>query len=180
MHHFNAAITTAITAAKNRERLVRDLLEYRRSAVAEGEKGPVREYLLVPGHDPSRADRLARNLATQGIEVRRADEPLTVANRQLPAGTYLVSHAQPAGRLIRNLLDPKTEQPQEFIKRQEERRARRLPDQIYDITAWNLPHLFDVELVTSPTAINVKASPVAMNYDARPLRSRSRAGRLAI
>ena len=43
MQHFNAAIVTAITAAKNRERLVRDFLEYRKSAVAEGEKGPVRE-----------------------------------------------------------------------------------------------------------------------------------------
>ncbi len=40
MHHFNAAITTAITAARNRERLVREFLEYRRSAVTEGEKGP--------------------------------------------------------------------------------------------------------------------------------------------
>uniref|UniRef100_UPI00397DAF71 hypothetical protein n=1 Tax=Salmonella sp. SAL4357 TaxID=3159878 RepID=UPI00397DAF71 len=78
MHHFNAAITTAITAAKNRERLVRNFLEYRRTAVSEGEKSPIREYVLVPGHDPSRADRLARNLATQGIEVRRAEEPVKI------------------------------------------------------------------------------------------------------
>ena len=59
----------------------------------------------------------------------------------MPAGAYVVSHAQPSGRLIRNLLDPKTDQPQDFIKRQEERRARRQPDQIYDITAWSLPLL---------------------------------------
>ena len=168
MHHFNAAITTAITAAKNRERLVRNFLEYRRSAVTEGEKSAIREYVLVPGHDPSRADRLARNLATQGIEVRRAEEPVKIGNRQLPAGAYLVSHAQPTGRLIRNLLDPQTEQPQEFIKRQEERRARRQPDQIYDITAWNLPHVYDVELLTSPNAISVRASQLPMTYDAPP------------
>ena len=109
MHHFNAAITTAITAARNRERLVRDFLDYRRSAVAEGEKGPVREYVLVPGHDPSRADRLARNLATQGIEVRRAEEAVTIGGRTVPAGAYLVSNAQPSGRLIRNLLDLDTD-----------------------------------------------------------------------
>jgi hypothetical protein len=166
MHHFNAAIMTAITAAKNRERLVRDFLDYRRSAVTEGEKSPVREYVLVPGHDPTRADKLAKNLATQGIEVRRAEEPFKVGDRQLPAGTYIVSHAQPTGRLIRNLLDPKTDQPADFIKRQQERRARRQPDQIYDITAWNLPHLYDVELVTSGAAINVRASQVPMTHDA--------------
>src|SRR5262245_2954880 len=110
MHHFNAAIVTVITAAKNRERLERNLLEYPRSAIHEGRQGPVREYLLVPGHDPSRADKLAQNLATQGIEVRRAEEGISVGNRKLPAGTYLVSNAQPAGRLIRNLLDAKTDQ----------------------------------------------------------------------
>jgi hypothetical protein len=168
MHHANAALVTAITAAKNRERLLREFVEYRRSAVEEGEKSKSREYLLVPGQDPSRAERLARNLATQGIEVRRADEAFKIGTRQLPPGTYLVSHAQPSGRLIRNLLDPNTDQPAEFIKKQEERRAKRLNDQIYDITAWNLPMLYDVELVTSPTAVNVRSTAVPMAYDAAP------------
>jgi len=172
MHHFNAAITTAITAARNRERLMRDYLEYRRSAVAEGEKGPIREYLIVPGHDPSRADLLARNLATQGIEVRRAEEPIKLATRTLPAGTYLVSNAQPTARMARNLLDPRTEQSADFIRKQEERRKMRLNDQIYDITAWNLPMVFDVEMVTSATAIAVKATPVPSQYDA-PLPART-------
>lgn len=166
MHHFNAAITTAITAARNRERFMRDYLEYRRSAIAEGETGPIREYLLVPGHDPSRAGLLARNLATQGIEVRRSEEPITLAGRTLPAGTFIVSNAQPTARMIRNLLDPITDQPADFIKRQEERRAMRLNDQIYDITAWNLPMLFDVELVTSPAAIGAKATLLPSGYDA--------------
>jgi hypothetical protein len=168
MHHANAAIVTAITAAKNRERMVREFYEYRRSAISEGEKSTSREYVLMPGQDPSRADRLARNLATQGIEVRRAEAPFTVGKRQVPAGAYIVSHAQPAGRLVRNLLDPNTQQPAEFIKRQEERRAKRLNDQIYDITAWNLPMLYDVDLVTSPTPIDVRSSNVPMSYDAAP------------
>ena len=173
MHHFNAAITTAITAARNREKFMRDYLEYRRSAVAEGEKGPIREYVIVPGQDASRADLLARNLATQGIEVRRAEEPIKLATRTIPAGAYVVSNAQPTARMIRNLLDPKTEQSAEFIKKQEERRKMRLNDQIYDITAWNLPMLFDVEMVTSPSAITVKSTMVPSQYDAampaRPL-----------
>ncbi|MGH9220956.1 MAG: M14 family zinc carboxypeptidase, partial [Vicinamibacterales bacterium] len=48
MHHFNAAIVTAVTAARNREKFMRDYLEYRRTAIAEGEKGPIREYVIVP------------------------------------------------------------------------------------------------------------------------------------
>ena len=105
--------------------------------------------------------------------MRRAEEPIKLATRTLPAGAYIVSNAQPTARMVRNLLDPKTEQSAEFIKKQEERRKMRLNDQIYDITAWNLPMLFDVELVTSPTAIAVKATPVPSQYDApmpaRPL-----------
>ena len=84
LHHFTAAITTAETAAKNRAAILRDFYEYRRSAVSEGETGPVREYLLVPGADPSRAERLARLLATQGIEVSRAGEPFRLGTRTLP------------------------------------------------------------------------------------------------
>lgn len=172
MHHFNAAITTAITAARNRERLVRDHLEFRLSAVAEGEKGPVREYVLLPGHDPTRAAALARNLATQGIDVRRAEEPFSIGTRKVPLGAYLVSHAQPAGRLVRNLLDLDTKQDAPFIARQEERRKRRQPDQIYDITAWSLPLMYDVEVVTSPAAIMAKSTPVPASYDA-PMPARS-------
>lgn len=166
LHHFNAAITTAITAARNRDRLVRDFVDYRRSAVAEGEQGAVREYVLVPGHDPSRADALARNLATQGIEVRRAESALTIGTRTIPAGAYLVSNAQPAGRLVRNLLDLDTKQDAAFIARQEERRKRRQPDQIYDITGWSLPLVYDVEVVTSPAAITAQASRVPAVYAA--------------
>jgi hypothetical protein len=168
MHHANAALVTAITAAKNRERLLRDFLAYRRTAISEGEKSPAREYVLVPGHDPTRADRLAQNLATQGIEVRRAEEGFKIGTRQVAAGAYLVSNAQPSGRLIRNLLDPKTDQPEAFIKKQEERRARRLPDQIYDVTAWSLPLLYDVEIGTSPSVISVRSTSVPMTYDAQP------------
>ena len=172
MHHFNAAIVTAVTAARNRERLVRDFLEYRRSAVAEGEKGPVREYVLVPGHDPSRAALLAKNLATQGIEVRRTTEAVKVGTREVPAGAYVISHAQPSGRLIRNLLDPHIPQPDDFIERQEARRARRQADQIYDITAWSLPLLYDVEVVTSAAPIGAKHEMLPTAYEAQaPVRS---------
>ncbi len=160
LHHFNAAITTAYTAAGNRERLLRDFLEYRRSAVAEGERAPAREYVLLPGHDPGMAGRLARNLAGQGIEVRLATETFKVGTREVPAGAYLVSAAQPSGRLARNLLDTHVPQPEAFVKEQDRRRKKRLGDQIYDVTGWSLPALFDVEVITSAQALAPASTPV--------------------
>jgi hypothetical protein len=160
LHHFTAALTTCYTAATNRETLLHDFLEYRRSAVSDGEKASTREYVLTPGSDPTLAAMLADNLASQGIEVRRAEEAFHVGTRQIPAGAYLVSNAQPSGRLIRNLLEPEVKQPEAFIKEQDRRRHKRIGDQIYDVTAWNLPTLFDVEVVSSPQSIAAKSSPV--------------------
>ncbi|MBI2222400.1 MAG: peptidase M14 [Acidobacteria bacterium] len=166
-HHFTSAIQTAATAAKNREPILRDFVEYRRSAVAQGEQG-TREYLLVAGSDPSRTRRLAWLLSQQGIEVRRAEEPVRLAARTLPAGTYLVSAAQPAGRLVRNLLEPHIAQDESFVKEQDRRRRERIGDQIYDVTAWSLPLAFDVECVTSDRPLAVKAAPVMWDAEAAP------------
>ncbi len=168
IHHFTAAITTAETAAKNRQRILQDFLEYRRSAIQEGERGPVREYLVPPGQDPARTDRLVRLIAAQGIEVRRAEEAFKAGNRAFPAGTYILPAAQPAGRMLRTLMDPHTPQPEDFIKEQDRRRKRRMPDEIYDITAWSLPEVFDVEVVTVDKPAGVRSSVANFDGKARP------------
>lgn len=167
-HHFTAAITTAFTAASNRRQLLSDFLEYRRSAVTEGERGPVREYILLPGADPSRTDRLARLLAAQGIEVRRIEQRVRIGDADVPAGSYAVSNAQPSGRLVRNLLEPRVAQPEAFVEEQARRRRQRLPDQIYDITGWSLPLLFDVEVIANPAAVTVDTTPVGVDESDLP------------
>ena len=158
-HHFTAAVTTALTSAKNRERLLRDFLEYRRSAVTLGQKG-TREYLIPPGKDAARSMRLARLLVTQGIQVRQAEEQIQAGTQTLPRGTFIVPLAQPAGRLVRNLLDPDIKMDEPFLKEQDRRRQARQNDQIYDVTAWSLPLMFDVDIVASDRASSVKARDV--------------------
>lgn len=160
LHHFTAAITTAETAARNREKLLRDFVDYRRTAIAEGESGPVKEYVLTPGADPSRAARLARLLATQGFDVRRADAAFKVGTKDVAAGAYIVPVAQPASRLLRNLMDVHTAQPEAFVKEQDRRRKKRLDEQIYDVTAWSLPLAFDVEVLRADKPTGVKTLPV--------------------
>jgi hypothetical protein len=146
-NHLRAALATVETAARGRERLLRDFLEFRRAAAREGELGEVRQYALLPGADPARGRRLADLLVGQGIEVRVAPAELRSGARTFPPGTLVVPLAQPAGRLVRNLLDPQVRMDEAFVKEQERRRRKRLPDQIYDVTAWSLPLLFDVECV---------------------------------
>jgi hypothetical protein len=161
VHHFTAALTTMETAAANREAILRDYREYRRSAVAEGEKAAVREYLVPPGVDPSRTRAFGAKLLDHGIEVRRLEEPVVVGTRTLRAGTLAIAAAQPSYRLLRNLMEPDIKMDEKFIKEQERRQKKRLGDQIYDVTAWSLPLLFDVEVV--PSAVPTAARSVRLS-----------------
>ena len=149
LHHFTAAITTAETAARNRERILRDYFEFRREGIELGSRGPA-EYVLHSSHDPGMAQRLARMLVRNGIEVREANGPVSTGGRTLPAeGTFVVPMAQPAHRFVRNLLDDHVPMDEAFVQRQIERRARREGDEIYDLTAWSQSLLWDVEVVAA-------------------------------
>jgi hypothetical protein len=158
-NHFRATLATVEAAARGREKLLSDFLEYRRSAIREGEQGAVREYVLSAGDDPSRASRLAGLLSAQGIEVQVATRDLRSGPRTLPRGSLVVPLAQPAGRLVRNLLDPQVVMDAAFVQEQDRRRKKRLPDQIYDVTAWSLPLLFDVECTGVAAALSGETRP---------------------
>jgi hypothetical protein len=129
----------------------------------------VREYLIPPGEDPPRAERLARLLRSQGIEVLRAEESVSLRGRTLPPGTFIVPLAQPSERLARNLLDPQTALDEKFLKEQDRRRRKRLPDQFYDLTGWSLPLAFDVECLASDAPARVRSSPLGARPEAAPL-----------
>jgi hypothetical protein len=151
LHHFTATFATTEWAARERERLLREFAGFGRSAV---ELGDGRAYVLHSAHDPAMAARLATTLARNGIRVVQADSPMEVNGRVLdPRGTFAVPLDQPTHRLIRNLLDPQTSMDTTFVEEQLRRRSLRLRDQIYDVTAWNLPMLWDVELLEAPGSV---------------------------
>ncbi len=161
LHHFVAALKTAETAARNRERILRDYHAFRREGVELGRAGPA-EYVLHSAHDPAMAERLARMLVRNGIDVREAAGTVRVGGRQLPArGTYVVPMDQPTHRFVRNLLDDHVQMDEDFIQRQIERRARREGDEIYDLTAWSQSLLWDVEVLRSDDATGAAGERVA-------------------
>ncbi len=121
------------------------------------------------------AEGLARMLAKNGVEVREVTGPVTVAGRTLPArGTYIVPMAQPAHRLAHDLLDEHVPMDEAFIQRQVDRRAERLQDEIYDVTAWSQSLLSDVEVLASDDetgvagAIVMEERPPAQNTTLAP------------
>lgn len=154
-HHFIAALATIESTAKNRADLLRFFYDHRRTAVEEGKTEAVKEFIITPGSDPNRAARLAATLMMSGIEVKRADaafsNPKTrdynegqLQQRDFPAGSYIVSLAQPAKRLAKTLMDRQTDQDKEFLDEQRRRNKARQNEEFYDVTGWSLPLLFDV------------------------------------
>lgn len=159
-NHFLTSLATAQTVARNREKLLRDFYQYRRSAAVADRRGP-REYLLDARPDPSAADKLAGILTRQGVAVRRARAPFAACGTDYPAGSYAISLAQPAGRLIRTLLDPQVDMEEGFVAEQERRRAKDLEDEIYDVTAWSLPLMFGVPLGTCDRQVGGDFEPAS-------------------
>jgi hypothetical protein len=172
--HVEGGLAVLLTTAARREEKLRDYYRFRRSALEEGQKGPTRAYVIVPGADPGRAADLVSLLMLHGVEVRRTSREtplaagrdylaLAVAPRKVPAGAYVVPLDQPEKRLIQAMLEPRTEQQAEFLaeeRRKREfnrRRGKNVPadrNDFYDVTAWALPYAYGVEAyaVESPLA----------------------------
>lgn len=162
--HFVASIATCETALLHREKLLDSFWRYQVTALEEGRKSAVKEYILPRRGDVSAVDKLAHLLAEHGIEVRQSSAAFKNGGKDYPAGSYSVSLAQPRERFIRVLLDPQTPMEPDFLKEQERRRKKNLRDEIYDVTGWSLPMLYNVECIGAAEPSAAAFTAVATPY----------------
>jgi hypothetical protein len=159
-HHYVASLATIGTLAANRAQRLLDVWQFHANAIAAAKVKPVKRYVFT-SKDPARAAWVARRLAEEGVELTRTTAPFgaalardywggTSAKRTFPAGSYVVDVAQPLGRLVTALFEPKAAfdpgfQTAEFRKFERNRRrgedAEREGYAFYDITAWSLPYV---------------------------------------
>ena len=165
--HFVAAISTCETVSTNRRKLLEDFYNYQVTAIDEGKKETIKEYILPRRGDVSAVDKLAHLMAEQGIEVNQAQTGIRSAGKEYPEGSYLIPLAQPRKRYVRSLLDKDVPLTKEFAAEQERRRKKNLPDEMYDVTGWSLPLLYNVECVGAEQAVQTPAAPVAGPYAPR-------------
>jgi len=160
-NHFITSVSTAEVVADNREKLWRDFYDYRRSAITEGRQGDTRSYILPAQTNQAGADELARLLSVQGVEVDRARESFRACRTDYDAGSYVIDLAQPEKRRISVLMERSVEMSTEFLEEQARRREKGLPDDIYDVTAWSLPWLFNVEADRCGDSVSVASERVS-------------------
>lgn len=169
-HQASAAWTTVWTCASFREELLSDYHDSLRSAVEEGRHG-VRRYLLSSGRDPGLSIEAVEILLRNGIEVHRLlrDFELEglrdrldreVEKKRFPAGTWVIEAGQPRNRLVRTLFEAHTRVPKEFLVEARARIDRGEGARFYDMTAWSLPLLFNLESYGSRSELDLPVEPV--------------------
>ena len=147
LRHFTSAITTLATSAANRQQLLRDFVAYRRSAIADGEKGKTRAWLVPVGADPPARTGSRSCCATRVSTCCNRPRRLPSARgRSPPAPTSCRRRNRPAA-CCRTCSTRRLRSPRRSCKEQDRRRRKRLPDQMYDVTGWHLPSAYDVEVL---------------------------------
>ncbi len=155
--NFTASMATLETLAKGKREAMQAFVDYRRKAIADGESGAAREFVMPANAaaDRSRLRRLAQLLLQNGIEAHVATTPIeNDAARPLaggeakaatfPAGSLVVRASQP-NRLASVLLLPHIAMDEDFVAEQRAREKRRQDLEFYDLTGWSVPLLFGVE-----------------------------------
>jgi hypothetical protein len=163
--HFTGGMATLAATAEHRTERLMDFYEFRRSALEEAEREPMKQVVLVEGADRGRVRELVSLLLEHGVEVYRAPRAFrsarahnyvekTAAAREFPAGAWVVPLAQPQKRLAKTLLEPEAELEEDFVREEMAKRERNAtlgrdagkePIRFYDTTAWSLPLTFGVE-----------------------------------
>jgi len=153
-NHFITSLSTAEITATNRKKFLSEFYDYRVSAIEEGKSDSIRSYILPTQADQAAVNKLTGLLVNQGVEIGRADSAFNACGSDYEAGTYVINTAQPAKRFIRTLMDVDVPMAEDFLAEQERRRAKNLRDEIYDVTAWSLPLMMNVEVDNCSRSIN--------------------------
>jgi hypothetical protein len=142
--------------AENREQRHRDYHEFFKSSMNGVPGFPQKRYVFVPGDDRHRLSAFVDKLLAHGIEVERATEAFASQRasdyfgrgpepHRFPAGSVLVSLAQPLSRLANAVLEREPFHSQPFF---------------YDVSVWALPYNYGVEGYWTEDAVAVRTEPV--------------------
>ena len=175
-HHVVSSLANLESLRANRAAILRDFAADRRWAVSAA--GPFNEtFLLPPGGDPSRRARFIDLLERQGIEFSVAAGPIDASDvldawgtRSLtvtfPAGTLVVSSAQPLRRLMHAILGFDPHMSETFLKQERTELERRRGSRIYDVTGWSVPLAYGLDAAwaahiveAAVTAVEIQPEP---------------------
>ena len=167
---FTSAFTNLTTAAKNRVALLKDYHNTRRKIVDEGIKSGL-SFLFAPHADAVRMNIFVTSLIDQGIRVDVANEAFTVGSavdgygksftsKRFPAGTYIVSTAQPHGALAKAILEFDPRFKQEILDDERRELEKHGETKMYEVTAWSPALAYDIDAYMTTSDISAPFTTV--------------------
>lgn len=162
--HFVASIATAEAVAEHRQKILHDFYRFQENAIIEGRNDKTERVFILPNiRDKAGTHRLATLMAQHGVEVKQATKGFNACGINYTAGAYYIDTAQPRGRFVKTTFTQQVDMSVSFIEEQERRRARKLNDEIYDVTGWSLPLMFNIESQGCNKAIDVANESITEN-----------------
>ena len=170
MHQAVSSLSNVTTLAKNREEVLRDYLAAKKKNVAADSPGNDRMFVLVPGRNADREERLIASLAGQGIEISRADAAFTGKkvetamqgtkdSREFPAGSVIVRARQPQASMVKAWLAFDPHYDTDSINKERKELERKQRSKAYDVTAWSPAHAYDLDAYWCD-ALDVKSTAI--------------------
>ena len=155
-HQLVASLANLSTAAVHRRALLADYLAHHRADLDAATPGNDRMLAVFTGRHPDRERRLLATLLGQEIEVSVLDEHLEVSAARnglgeqretldLPPGTWLVPARQPYGALVKSFLSFDVRLDEASLLAERSDLLRKGTSRMYDVTAWSLPLLYDLD-----------------------------------
>ena len=136
-----AAYSILSIVAKQKEMFLTNFYRMGLDAVEKGEREPPRAFLVpTDQRDMNTALKMLRILQRGGVKIHQANANFTADGVEYPAGTYVVSMAQPFRAHAKDLLEV-----QRYPQRIPAPGAP--PERPYDIAGWTLPLQMGVKVI---------------------------------
>ena len=149
LRHFVASMSTAETVANNRTKLLKDYYQYQVDAIDAGKSDKKERVFILPNkRDRAGNFKLAKLMTEHGVNVYQTTDKVKLCGETYAPGSYYIDTAQPRGRFVKTTFTEQVDMSKAFIKEQERRRDRKLGDQIYDVTGWSLPLMYNLDVDT--------------------------------
>lgn len=141
-------------ASRRRDEWLYDFWKMSRDQIAQGQNGGPYAYVVpVQQHDPTAAGDMLFSLQTGGVKITEATAPFTAGGKQYPAGTRMLSAAQPFRPFIIDLMEPQ-KYPDLRVS------PGGPPKRPYDMTGWTLPMQMGVDVVRLDQPENIASKPL--------------------
>ena len=141
-YELSASYSILSCVAKHKQMFLSNFVKMGQIATEKGRHEPPRAFLVpMNQRDPNTALEMLRILQRGGVEIHSANASFSADGVEYPAGTYVISMAQPFRGHAKDLLE---------VQNYPERRAspKAPPERPYDIAGWTLPLQMGVKVVT--------------------------------